>query len=177
MGESKDKGRSDSTMLYKVSVLLAVFLQVYGQCPSGWTQHKNSCCFLHFHDKYDWVESKGFCEGHNAHLAYIEDAEENTFAKGLMQAQFQNDLDSDPHVWIGGDDEIEEGKWVWYKIEQPVTFTDWGPGEPNSDQFNEIEDCLVYWADYGWKWADLDCHEENFFLCEKSATSVTEIIG
>ncbi|WAR16395.1 hypothetical protein MAR_030989 [Mya arenaria] len=38
--------------------------------------------------------------------------------------------------------------------------------EPNSNALNIREDCLVYWAHYSWKWADLDCHQKCYFVCE-----------
>ena len=77
------------------------------------------------------------------------------------------DDDDDPHVWIGATDEVVEGQWMWYKIEQPVTYADWGPSEPNSNPLGEIEDCLVMWAGYQWEWADLNCDERAYFVCEK----------
>ena len=75
--------------------------------------------------------------------------------------------DDDAHVWLGATDEIQEGVFVWYKIEQPVKYTDWGPSEPNSNDLNEIEDCLVMWSAYRWEWADLNCDERAYFVCEK----------
>ncbi|WAR18130.1 DRD2-like protein [Mya arenaria] len=35
--------------------------------------------------------------------------------------------------------------------------------EPNSNALNIREDCLIYWAHYSWKWADLDCHQKCYF--------------
>ncbi|XP_045181992.1 C-type lectin domain family 17, member A-like [Mercenaria mercenaria] len=148
-------------------LLSNVAVLVNCQCPSGWTQNEDSCYFLHTHDKYDWAESQVFCKGHRAHLVYIETKAENDYLKGMFAQRLRNSTDHNDHVWLGATDEIEERKFVWYGVEQPVTFTDWGPHEPNSNPTWGREDCLVARANYGWKWADLNCHNVNYFICEK----------
>ncbi|XP_052803924.1 perlucin-like protein [Mya arenaria] len=143
----------------------AVFTVAVGQCPSGWEHHDESCYFLHWHDKYDWIESTAFCSTHpHAYLADVTDNSENAFIKGLIVNRFANERDA--HVWLGATDEITEGVFVWNVNNQKVIYTDWGPGEPNSVPLNIREDCLVYWAHYSWKWADLDCHQKCYFVCE-----------
>ncbi|XP_053382727.1 C-type lectin domain family 17, member A-like [Mercenaria mercenaria] len=155
-------------------LLLCIYIftgPVKCQCPSGWTMNDESCYFLHTHDRYDWAESQTFCDGHHSHLVYIESKAENDFLKGMISQRLSNSTDRKDHVWLGATDEIEERKFVWYYIEQPVTFTDWGPNEPNSNPIYGDEDCLVSWAHYNWKWADLNCHAVNYFICERPVES------
>ncbi|XP_061171044.1 mannose-binding protein C-like [Saccostrea echinata] len=42
--------------------------------------------------------------------------------------------------WIGGTDEIREGRFVWASTGNSLTFTDWNRGEPNNDESKE--DCI-----------------------------------
>lgn len=81
------------------------------------------------------------------------------------------------NVWLGASDDAYEGLFLWYGTDQSLTFTDWGPGEPNSVPLHLDEDCLVYWADYNWKWADLDCHAQCYYVCEKSIEDANAIVG
>ena len=61
----------------------------------------------------------------------------------------------------------EEGLFVWYKVEQPVKYTNWGLSEPNSNDLVETESCLAMWSSYRWEWADLNYDERAYFICEK----------
>ena len=79
--------------------------------------------------------------------------------------------DDSPNIWIGASDEILEGHYVWYGIEQPLGFTDWFPGEPNSVPLGEIEDCVVFYNDWNYQWADLPCDDKAYFICEKRYVS------
>src|SRR5690606_27282349 len=50
-------------------------------------------------------------------------------------------------LWIGLTDEAQEGTFVWSN-DEPVTYTNWSPFEPND--FNGIEDHTMMWYDGQW---------------------------
>ncbi|XP_052761838.1 uncharacterized protein LOC128204463 [Mya arenaria] len=107
----------------------------------------------------DRIESTALCSTHPH--AYLADVTQRTrLSRGSLSTE------RDAHVWLGATDEITEGEFVWNVSNQKVNYTDWGPGEPNSNALNIREDCLIYWAHYSWKWADLDCHQKCYFVCE-----------
>lgn len=54
------------------------------------------------------------------HLATISDQDENDIVMTFHRNR----------TWIGANDVAEEGTWVWAD-DEPVTFFDWGNGEPN----------------------------------------------
>ncbi|XP_045182824.2 perlucin-like protein [Mercenaria mercenaria] len=163
----------------KLIVILCVVITIAkgqdSQCAKGWVHHDESCYMLHTKDKYNWIESQMLCSGHGAHLAYIDDNAENIFVKGLIMQNLTGQ--GGAHVWIGASDDAYEGDFLWYGIDQPLTFTDWGPGEPNSVRLHLDEDCLVYWSNYHWKWADYNCHAQCYYVCEKSVEDSSVIVG
>jgi hypothetical protein len=87
-------------------------------------------------------------EGGNGHR-YVRTAEPCTWTEAAAQAgslhghlvtissQAENDWvwrtfgGPDHGLWIGLSDLVEEGRWVWANGE-PVTYTNWDPGEPNN---------------------------------------------
>jgi hypothetical protein len=64
---------------------------------------------------------------------------------------------SDPNVWIGGSDRIEEGLWR----HEDGQFS-WRGGEPNN---NGEEDCLATRDDDSGRWNDFSCSKLAGFLC------------
>ncbi|KAL4217630.1 hypothetical protein ACF0H5_022372 [Mactra antiquata] len=144
-----------------------------GACPAGWVQFKQSCYLLHS-QKTNWYESELVCKGHHSTLAIVTDKDENDFIKNTIRNAHSGE--NDAHVWLGAGDDVVEGHFLWYGTDEHLTFTNWGPNEPNSVPLNINEDCLVYWAQYDWEWADYDCHQQCFSVCEKQAGD-TEIIG
>lgn len=68
-------------------------------------------------------------------------------------------------VWIGGNDIITEGVWLWTHSGQIVTEShNWWPGQPNSDTGDE--DCAAMDSDVNYKWVALDCSENHGFVCQ-----------
>jgi hypothetical protein len=67
-----------------------------------------------------WTAAKVACENMGGHLVTMNSAAENNFV-------FQ----TWPSGWIGFNDEAVEGQWRWVTGE-PVTYTNWNPGEPNN---------------------------------------------
>ena len=66
--------------------------------------------------------------------------------------------------WLGGKDDITEGKWYWENSKKPFNYTDWYPGEPN-DQGNN-EDCLHLFFSRNEHWNDSLCGSKQHFICE-----------
>ena len=89
-----------------------------------------------------WQEAKKYCESKGGHLVVISNQAENSFVKTL----FVNC--SYKAYWMGGYREDKEWKWI---NDEKWTFSDWHPGEPNSDDTYAV---LQMWDDYGWMWDD-----------------------
>ena len=64
--------------------------------------------------------------------------------------------------WMGSNDLLKEGQWMWHQSGKPFTYTNWGPGQP--DNYDGIEHCLMYWTDS--KWNDASCNNQFLYICE-----------
>ena len=68
-------------------------------------------------------------------------------------------------MWIGLNDRMVEGTYVWDGDNTIVNYTNWFPGEPND--FSGKEDCIQilngYWGGY---WNDNYCGKTRSYICE-----------
>lgn len=110
-----------------------------------------------------WVEAENYCQSLGGHLATISCQEENDFIYQVMvNAGYTS-------AYFGLTDHDKEGTWIWVTGE-PVTYTNWHSGEPNSENANE-DYALFYY-----KYKDKTWNDGNFeysignkgsaFICE-----------
>jgi hypothetical protein len=71
-----------------------------------------------------WEEAEAYAVGVGGHLVTINDQAEDDW----LEATFTGE-----NLWIGFTDRDVEGTWVWSSGE-PVTYTDWCPGQPDDWQ-------------------------------------------
>jgi hypothetical protein len=79
-----------------------------------------------------WTDSENQAVGFGGHLATIRSAAENEWVRANV-VNFDN---SGRGGWIGLTDQAAEGDFVWISGE-PVTYTNWSPGEPNNAGLGE----------------------------------------
>jgi hypothetical protein len=95
-------------------------------------------------DEGTWLAKQAEAIALGGELATINNAAENSFLTGAF-ASFQLNM------WIGLTDQAAEGTFVWISG-QPVTYTNWFPGEPNNAGGVE------HYTDLNWffgQWNDL----------------------
>lgn len=52
--------------------------------------------------------------------------------------------------------------------DEPMTFTDWHPGQPDNLKQNQHCVNIQFWqGNGGYHWDDEDCNEKFYFLCEQ----------
>jgi hypothetical protein len=88
-----------------------------------------------------WAQAEALAVQEGGHLATIRSAQENNW---LVQT-FGSD-----EFYIGFNDLATEGLWVWSSGE-PVSFTNWNPGEPSN---TNNEDCGVVEPIWSGRWND-----------------------
>ncbi len=93
--------------------------------------------YLYISTPMTWFAARDYCYGLNGHLVTLGSAGEDTFVRGLTQAD----------RWIGLTDEAMEGTFVWITGE-PLVYTNWTPGEPNNA--TGVEDHVEMGASLGW---------------------------
>ncbi|XP_013400201.1 hepatic lectin-like [Lingula anatina] len=108
-----------------------------------------------------WNEAERYCqELHpNGHLAMVTSAKENSFIEALLKNRVSG---SRPMAYLGGHDIAAEGQWKWQNG-QSMTYTNWGPNEPNNS--GSMEDCAEFVPATG-KWNDIRCTQKQSFLCQ-----------
>ena len=79
----------------------------------------------------------------------------------------------DADVWFGLNDSSEEAVFESYREAEEPTYTNWNANEPQSTDpdGNNVEDCVRLMSDDSWKWADTDCNEQLYALCESTYDS------
>ncbi|MGD9789753.1 MAG: GC-type dockerin domain-anchored protein [Phycisphaerales bacterium] len=75
----------------------------------------------------DWNTAESTAVALGGHLVTINDADENLF----VNSQVLGFDGADRRAWIGFTDAASPGDYAWISGE-PVTYTNWNPGEPNN---------------------------------------------
>jgi len=110
-----------------------------------------------------WTDAQKYCESVGGHLVVISSAEENRLVFEQMKLQGYYS------AYIGLSDSEAEGEWAWVTGE-PVTFTNWHEGEPNSESSREDYAMFYYkYSDGTWNDGDFAGSTLNggkVFICE-----------
>lgn len=123
-------------------------------CPPNW-QHFDRNCYFFSTLRGSWTSAKQSCEAEGAHLVIINNKAELNFLAGQMI--------NDQVAWIGLNDKVTEGKWVWVDG-TPLSLAFWHSGEPN-DAGKGGEDCATLLFDGLWN--DARCPNNDFWICEQ----------
>ncbi|XP_045180092.2 perlucin-like protein [Mercenaria mercenaria] len=157
-----------SVIAIAISLLFFQVLVHGTDCPDRWIAYRGSCYLFAHGGPLSFYEAEHYCNQHNGgHLVHINDQVENLFIKDELRSIKADD------TWIGLTDEATEGLWEWYDTKTSPTFTDWNPGEPNSNSGNE--DCAATKTDLDFRWYDGVCSDKKIPLCE--ITGETDVIG
>jgi len=92
----------------------------------------------------DWEAAEKYARSIGGHLAAVNSAAEQRWLVATFRGHGS--------LWIGFTDKQREGKWRWTTGE-PVTYTHWGDGEPNSlgeENYGQMKEMYDYtWNDVG----------------------------
>jgi hypothetical protein len=100
-----------------------------------------------FYTSKTWHEAEAMCVQRGGHLAMISDQHEQDLLASNSPSSF-------PDVWIGFNDQAQEGVWRWAGAPGLVpTYTSFQSGQPNGDG-----DCSPMWGvSNNWRWRDTSC--------------------
>ncbi|XP_062568473.1 perlucin-like [Saccostrea cucullata] len=132
-------------------------------CSHGWIRNGSSCYTFISDVQMDWAEAMLFCKSLKANLVEIETESENEYLRQHLLG-----IGSKGNFWIGLNDILVEGEWVWMSTQQTPSYTDWAPGQP--DNYQQHEDCAFLWQATTLHWDDVDCSTKFSFICEKTFT-------
>ena len=110
-------------------------------------------CYLAATQGASWTDAVAACQMWGGGLVIIDArAEDELLGQHITAAS-----------WIGASDLVQEGRMLWVGG-APVTFGNWGMGQP--DDFQGREDCVVKTLPAG-SWNDLPCRNLNAYVCER----------
>jgi len=95
-------------------------------------------------------QAQAAAQNFGANLVSVQSAAENACIANALVANGFGGV-----IWIGFNDEAQEGNFVWYD-QSPVVYTNWNGGEPNN---SGNEDCTQIFANGLWN--DLPCTVGN----------------
>ncbi|XP_034313852.2 macrophage mannose receptor 1 [Magallana gigas] len=128
-------------------------------CPVSWIQYGNKCYY--FSNIASTSElALSACLGFGAKLAEPMTRQEIAFL-GQQVNKINNG-----YFYIGVDDRVKEGSWVYSYDQTQVLVSDWGTSEPNNVT---TENCVVIAEkpENRGHWADVDCRRQEHFICQK----------
>ena len=131
-------------------------------CPSEFLHRSvelKSCYFIS-KTKRNWANARDDCIRRGSYLVEVQSKEEDDFLKGILMTE------GEVTHWMGGNDLLKEGQWVWQQSGKPFIYTNWNPGQPTN--LNGEEHCLQYMNEI--KWNDAPCHNQYVYICEISHT-------
>ncbi|KAF2364729.1 C-type lectin-like [Trinorchestia longiramus] len=133
-------------------------------CPTteGWVLHKDNCYKVF--SKRDsffktWDQARLHCRKNHAHLASIQDEEENAFMISQVYTL------PDEVLWLGGHASNDVG-YSWTDG-SPFLFINWKMGEPNN--LHDQESCLSMYPGDEAYWNDDNCGMLAGWVCKKPA--------
>ncbi|XP_071125999.1 C-type lectin domain family 10 member A-like [Mytilus edulis] len=127
-------------------------------CEEGWILNRKHCYYFS-QNKLSWHAAKDDCRRKGGHLVKVEGKAENDW---LLTAWKELDL---YYPWIGANDIQKKGSWNWESDQSSLSYSFWGPNEPNDEQ--GIEDCVHFWYLNTGGWNDIECTEPFSYICEK----------
>ncbi len=106
-------------------------------------------------DSFDWHSAEADCQAQGGHLVSIHSLAQYQTIAAKADSLGMGDF------WVGFNDEVQEGKFVW-SDGTPTDFTLWNGGEPND--FGNGEDCTQAYSLGNWN--DLDCNAGIRYVCK-----------
>ena len=127
-------------------------------CPSEFLYRNVQLrsCYFFSKTKKTWANASDECIRRGAYLVEVDSKEEDDFLRGIIMTG------SEIFHWMGSNDLLKEGQWMWHQSGKPFTYTNWLPGQP--DNSDGKEHCLMYWTDS--KWNDASCNYPFLYICE-----------
>lgn len=131
-------------------------------CPDGWVESIEGCFYFHSTQTLSWLEAQAACESIGGYLAEPQTEDQAVLLRSLATLE-QSNLGADIW-WIGLTDLMHEGRWLWANSVTDLTYSDWPPMFPRTD--DNLQDCGAMEAETGFQWSDKECTELAYPLCQ-----------
>ncbi|XP_059167875.1 uncharacterized protein LOC131949932 [Physella acuta] len=125
------------------------------ECISKTATAFDNNCYELFTTPKNWTEAKKYCSNFNGKRMLAK------VSSPSVLRYFNSFRPFYTRVWLGGNDQLQEGEWVWTDGTKANLTSMWGYTEPNNTNGNE--DCLEIFNDGTLN--DDDCAQSFSFIC------------
>ncbi|KAI8503404.1 hypothetical protein Bbelb_192250 [Branchiostoma belcheri] len=125
-------------------------------CQTGYIMGEDHLCYRFSTDVVKYADAERACAQDGAGLAVLKDEVSHGFVYGFLQAYNPHN----PH-WIGLDDRMIEGQYVYADGAALGKFNHWDTAQP--DDADRDQDCVQM---QGYYWDDRACCEEKHYICQ-----------
>ena len=137
-------------------VVISNFLSFTDQekaCHRDWKYFQGFC---YFYDEklLNWNAARSACYSRGAYLVDIQSAAENDFISGHAKTSL---------TWLGYNDILKEGSFIWNRTGVDGSFTKWHQGSPDNT-WNNGADCAAISTG---TWHDRSCTHLHASFCKK----------
>jgi len=115
-------------------------------------------------DYLDFADAEAFCAFQGGHLAKLDSCEQFREVLLFIVSQAYNRT-----FWIGGNDRVEEGLWLWEDgspVDMGSPFWVYTSSETTEPSGGTAENCLILNSDYHYLYDDADCSAEYSAICQ-----------
>merc|ERR1712062_755827 len=138
---------------------------LFAGCPIGWFRILDSCLWVPPKEaKLSHDEAYMFCKRKIPGGKLFEPMSKvhNDYAKDLVDA-FDGEI-FQGYIWLGINDHMEEGQYVYSKSDEPIIFENWVSGQPDG---GTNQNCIAQDTGNTRTWRDIECRSAQRFICEK----------
>jgi len=151
-------------MIWKIIFLTFLYVQVQS-CPTGgesfWVE-LGEFCYSVSREPVDWGTAQEYCWSEGGYLAEILDVQEEILLDTFLIEGIS--------YWLGLSDLAHPGTWRWQESHQVPGYTNWAPGEPNSDLHHCVWKTYVPnhsgWLDNDCSWTSHEVYGQAHALCQ-----------
>ncbi|KAJ8921362.1 hypothetical protein NQ315_002977 [Exocentrus adspersus] len=120
--------------------------------------------YFGYHCKATYFQAAQICQDIHMKLVSIESATENEILYKHIRDAGKSDI-----FWTSGSRLLDGNHWIWMSKGKPIDYSNWHPGNPDS----QTEHCIAAFSSDTARltWLDKDCLIHLSFICEKSAES------
>ena len=158
-------------LFYSILLLPVGALSLSTNCPEGWVDglpYGLGCLLFDFETTRTWNEAQEFCnEMDGAFLVEILSSPQQEYLESVAY-EIEVTTGKERSWGIGVTDIGSEGDWWWAHSHSLVTFTAWGPGQPdNNNHEGVVENYGCLWHVAGYKWNDVGYSATLGTICQR----------
>merc|ERR1711971_485375 len=142
-------------LLYLALVISLTPFQLFGcqaDCVYPWTKLSgDSNCYAVSTTKMSYYAADKFCKTSGGYLLELRTEEQTRVLRQFLMPEL--------NYWMGLNDFVQEGQFVWGSDYKGLDYTNWYKGEPDN---HNNEDCVVLLGYLAFAWADMQCEWDEW---------------